>query len=153
MTKRQTYNSEPSVSVPAAAPRDVVKIEFAKRLQSHMSRKGWNQSELAREMERHVVSRWEATGRRGDKPGFGRDRISNYIRGASSPGPNVLHDLCAVLGVEPADLMPMRALPNVDDKLTPLEVKDIGGGQVWLRINQALPSAKAYRILAVLGEE
>ena len=123
-------------------PEQQIKQDFARRLDAAKLKKGWNQSELARHAALHMPS-----GR------FNRDNISNYINAKHTPGPVHMHALCKALGVEPADLMPVGATPSAEDAAPPLDLKDLGDGTVFVRINKRLPAAKALQILnVVMGE-
>lgn len=64
-----------------------IKAEFARRLQTAMVGRGWNQSELARRASECLPK--PAPGQtRGHA--IGRDLISHYVRGAMLPGPSNL---------------------------------------------------------------
>lgn len=143
VTERAYYNSAPSASISPLAPRDAVKAEFAKRLQRAFVAKGWNQSELARRAEDQLP------------PGesFGRYNISTYIRGKSLPGPTHLKALCDALGCAPEDLLPARGVQSAGADVPPLDVRDIGDGTVWLRVNQAVPWSDAIKVMQILKGE
>ncbi len=143
--RRAYLNPKPSGEpLPQFAPKDTVKIEFARRLQAAMVAKGWRQSELARRAEGYLPG--------GKK--FGRDSISLYIRGKTLPGPVLLEALCKALDKTPEDLLPTRGMPHAGDANPPLDVKDLSDGNVWLRINQAVPWGKALEIMRILkGDE
>lgn len=121
------------------APTATIKAEFARRLQRAMIDKGWNQSELARRAQEHLTE-----GR------LGRDNVSQYIRGMVLPGPANLHALAEALDVKPADLVPARAIPSAADQAPPFEAKDLGDGNVWLRVNQAVDKRVAHKIMGLL---
>lgn len=139
MVKRQFINGPPGEDPPAGAPKDFIKAEFAKRLQKAITDKGWNQSELARRAAAFT-----------EDGVFGRDNVSTYIRGKTLPGPIHLSALCKVLGVEPSDLVPSRGMPSVDDVNPPLDVKDLGAGRAWLRVNQPVDWTIALKVLEIL---
>lgn len=135
------HNSEPQGFLPEGAPRDAVKKEFAKRLQQAMTEKGWTQSELARQAALHTPDQK-----------FNRDNVSLYVRGVSLPGPVFLNALSKALGRKPQDLLPSASVPSVDTRIPPMEVKDVGDGQAWVRVNQALPWAKAVQIMQIVND-
>ncbi len=141
MTKRPYINAPPTELGPVDLPKDVVKIEFAKRLQRAMIRKGWNQSELARRAQPHMK------GKR-----LERDNISTYIRGNALPDPARLNALCQSLGIAPEDLLPSRGIPSAADKAPSFDVRDLQDGNVWLRVNQAVPWDVALKIMVLLKE-
>ncbi len=117
------------------APKEAVRREFGKRLQGAMIDKGWNQSELAR------------------RAGVGRDNISAYIRGISMPGPVMLHKIAEALQMKPEEILPSKAMPSIDQVVPALDVRDIGKGLAWLRINQAVPWDDAIQIMNILKSD
>lgn len=119
--------------------RPAVLAEFASRLQHHMTRKGWNQSETARQAALHMP----------DKK-FGRDNVSNYVRGLVMPGPLHLEALAKALGVKPDDLLPHREAPNAEQSVSPVTMTESGDGRVWLRINQTTDYKTALKVLSLL---
>lgn len=139
MQKRLYVNRTPGAPPTKGTPRDAVKIDFAKRLQRAMVKKGWNQSELARRSSGYL---------KGGE--IGRDLISHYIRGVAIPQPEKLQALCKALGVEPVDLLPTA--PTVDNKSPPFDMRQLEDGNVWLRINQAVSMDQALRIGKILNE-
>lgn len=142
VSPRAYHNPEPTPTNLTGAPMDVVKREFAKRLTKAMADKGWNQSETARRAAEHMPDGV-----------FGRDNISHYSRAFSIPGPAHLKALSMALEMAPADLLPSRAMPSVDEKVPPLDVRDTGDGNVWLRVNQSVPWPKALKIMDILNGE
>jgi len=140
MARRAFVNPKPTDSLPRLAPKDAVKTEFARRLQAAMISKGWRQSELARRAEQHLPH-----GRK-----FGRDSVSLYIRGKTLPSAVFLHALCKALGKEPEELLPTRGMPAAGDANPPLDVRDLDDGNVWLRVNQAVPWPIALKVLELL---
>jgi transcriptional regulator with XRE-family HTH domain len=139
--RRSAYVNLDGPRIPDEAPTEAVKIEFARRLQRAMVKKGWNQSELARQAKIHLTE-----GR------LERDNISHWIRGKNLPGPANLHALAEALGVSPADLLPSRGIPSAADKAPPLDMRDLGDGNVWLKVNQAVDRRTALRIMNLLME-
>jgi transcriptional regulator with XRE-family HTH domain len=115
---------------------DPAKAEFARRLQAALVNLGWNQSELARRMAPHLP-----------RNSIARDNISKYIRGKVLPSPHVLEAMCKVLDKKPSELLPSRAAPSVRPDRSPLHITDLGGGQAWLEINQAVPWPIALDII------
>jgi transcriptional regulator with XRE-family HTH domain len=136
-TKTRALPPDSPVKLPL---RQLTKEEFGRRLEKLMLDKGWNQSELARQATRHA-----------EKP-IGRDSISIYVRGRSFPGPLHLHPIASALGVTPADLLP-NTLASAADAATPaLELRQVPGHPetFWLKVNQAVPYAKALEIVRIL---
>lgn len=139
MSKKLYVNEPPKKKLPVGATRDAVKIDFARRLQAAMVRKNWNQSDLARRASAKLKD---------DK--IGRDNISGYIRGIAIPQPSRLKALADVLGVEVQDLLPVA--PQAAQKAPPFDIKQLENGNVWLRVNQAVPFDTALQIMALINE-
>jgi transcriptional regulator with XRE-family HTH domain len=116
-------------------------MDFAKRLQDALNDKGWTQSELARRMAPLLK-----------ESRIGRDNISKYVRGKVLPLPRALEAMAKVLGVESKDLLPTRATSTVSEELSPLDVRDIGGGRVWLQVNQAVDWEVALDVMRRIRE-
>jgi transcriptional regulator with XRE-family HTH domain len=142
MAKRD-HAPPPSGTVPSGAPPEAIRMEFARRLQAALNERGWTQSELARRMAPLLKhSR------------LGRDNISKYVRGKVLPLPPALEAMAKVLGVEGRDLLPSRGRQATAEEHAPLDVRDIGEGRVWLRVNQAVDWPIALQILGLLrGKE
>lgn len=140
--KRGFVNRRPksASSLPPDGPRDAVKVEFAYRLQQALVKRGWNQSELARQATRFLPEGQE----------FKRDAVSTYIRGSSLPGPALLHAMARALRMDPEELLPTRGIPSAADNNPPEDVRGLADGRAWLRINQAVDWDVALKILAIL---
>lgn len=141
-SKRRFHNPPPVGDIPGGFEPSPLKAEFGRRLQHALTEKGWNQSDLAREATRHMPG----------KQRFGRDNISNYVRGKQIPGPVRLRALCDALGMPATDLVPPGAVNTVSGINVPLEVKSAGEGRMLLRVNQVIPTDMAMRIIALLGQ-
>lgn len=127
-------------NLPAGAPKDAAALEFGRRLQKAMVEKGWNQAELGRRALVHMPK----------GKTMSRDAISKYINGLTMPNPMRLAALATALGMEQKDLMPMRHLTASAEKTAPLDVRDMGDGTTWLRVNQAVPWPVAIKVLALI---
>lgn len=140
---RRFVNQPPAKKMSADAPKDAVKVEFARRLQAAMHLKGWNQSDLSREAQKHMP------------PGkhIGRDSVSHYIRAKVMPGPIKLEAICAAVGMKREDLVPVKGYRAAGDDNPALDVKDLGDGNLWLRINRAVRFTAGAKILQILAEE
>ena len=144
MARHNTLHSDPSPSLPLTAPKDVAALEFARRLQAAMAKKGWNQSELARE-----ASKFMPEGKK-----IHRDTISVYINTKSMPGRERLEAIAKALGVEAVELLPNKVRPMSRNIQPPIEARDLGDGNVWLRINQSVSWGVAIKILELIkGDE
>lgn len=108
-----------------------------------MRRKGWNQSELARQAQKHAPK----------GKVIGRDSISNYIRGSNFPNPVNLDALCKALGVQPADLVPGSMFMRAKEEAPPMDIRGLGDGSAWLRINQRVSMPIALKILELLNSD
>jgi transcriptional regulator with XRE-family HTH domain len=116
--------------------RHLVKEEFAKRLYTLISAKGWTQSEFARHCE------------------MNRDAISTYVRGRSVPSPVSLEKMADVLGVRPEELMP-NYFESAHSKQEPtIELRDVPneGDYMWLKLNMRLPKKVAIQIFMLAQE-
>lgn len=136
------HNSDPTDI--QTTPKDVARVEFARRLNYFMNRKGWNQSELARQTIPHTPA---------GKAPVTRDLVSKYIRAQVLPTPANMQILVETLGVSRDALLPPHIVPDAGDTLPPVEIKEAGEGMVWLRVNQAVTWEKGLRILQILKGE
>lgn len=142
MARHTRYTHGDTTPDSRALPIDGVKRAFARRLQSAMLAKGLSQADLVRELERHM------------DPAPHRSLVSNYIRQVALPQPKTLHALAKVLSVEPTYLLPTNGDNEaVTSQGSDTALKDIGGGQVWLKINQAVSWPTALKILELLNGE
>jgi transcriptional regulator with XRE-family HTH domain len=123
------------------APPVAIRMDFAKRLQDALNDKGWTQSELARRMAPLLK-----------ESRIGRDNISKYVRGKVLPLPAALEAMAKALGVQSKDLLPTRATQAVANELSPMDVRDIGGGRVWLQVNQAVDWEVALDVMRRIRE-
>lgn len=119
-----------SVDPGAMAPG---KEAFARKVYQLMLKKGWRQSELAREA------------------GLPRDAVSVYLRAQSLPTKGNLAKLAKALGVEPDEILPAQLL--VDQSKIPIfEIRNTDEpGVVLLRVNQEVPLAVALKIAEMLN--
>jgi transcriptional regulator with XRE-family HTH domain len=140
MKRPAFFNNATAHALASDAPRDAIKIEFANRLQARMIDKGYRQSDLARAAAANLP--------KGTK--MGRDSISLYIRGKSLPSPTYLTAIAQALDCKPEDLMPVRGLPTAQEISPPLDVREMSDGNVWLRINQAVPWSIALEVMTAL---
>ena len=120
-------------------PREGVMRLVASNLYRLINEKGWNQSELARQAAPHMKSHK-----------FNRDLISSYCRGRSLPTPVHLHAMAKALGVVPQDILPLRSYPEIDGDNPPWDLKNLGDGTAWLKINQNVPLALALKIVDMI---
>jgi transcriptional regulator with XRE-family HTH domain len=142
-TERRVFHNPPpdSAELAAAAPVEIIKREFGKRVQKKLVDFGWNQSELARQASLHMPN-----GR------FGRDMVSAYVRGRNIPGPIHLAALSKALKCEPTELLPARATPSVENASPSFDIKETSEGRVWLRVNKEVDWAVAMEIMKILRE-
>jgi transcriptional regulator with XRE-family HTH domain len=126
-----------------------IKAEFARRLQTAMVAKGWNQSELARRATEHLPK--PAAGQKRGHA-IGRDLISHYVRAAMLPGPTNLEAMAKALGVKSADLLP-AGVPSASGEAAPFEVRGMADGRLYLRIARTVSAETGMKILALLAEE
>ncbi len=122
--------------MPKLIPKHLAKDEFARRLLMLMRDKGWRQAEFAR------------------RAGLTRNAISVYLRGDSLPSPDSLQKLAQALGVKADELLPNyketaieRDNPELEFRVSPAEPKT-----AWLRINRAMPTSLAIKIMGMIEE-
>lgn len=144
--RTQYYNLGPPKDVPRGAPQDVVKAEFARRLQKLMAEAGLNQTEAARLATRYMPAD-PVTKKQKE---FTRDNLSNYVRGLVLPRPDNLHALCQLFNCKPEDLIAPGGVQSAGSETPPLDVRDIGGGRVWLKVNQTVEWDTALQIMNLL---
>ncbi len=118
-------------------PRHLSKQEFGKRLYNLMLRKGWNQSELARQA------------------GIQRDSVSTYINGRSLPTPKNLLALSTALGVEAELLLPNHTEEAIeaDETSFSFKVSPSQPNTAWLRVNRLVTLATAVKIAELLEND
>lgn len=137
MSRNARHHLPPGSNYAEGSPRQLTKQKFGRRLMDMMLKKGWNQSDLARNAQ------------------LGRDAISTYVRGRSFPEPRNLDRLAAALGVAKTDLLPNTAAAAIDNDPAPmLEIKQAAGhpDMVWVRVNRMVSFDQAVRIFEVLKE-
>lgn len=139
---RTIHTAPPTEDFPIDMPREMARMEFARRLQAAMDAKGFNQSETARQASLHMA---------GGKS-LNRDIVSKYLAGATGPSALALSALAKALGKTTAELMPTRGVTSKMDPAPALEMRTLSDGMVLLRINQRVPADVALRIHQVLGE-
>lgn len=123
------------------APAEV-RAAFARRVLNARIKKGWNQSELARQAALHMPD-----GR------FGRDSISKYEKATHLPYPVQLDALAKALGIPPAELLPQN--PGIGESMDPggkPAFRTIDDETLWLRVNQAVPRDLGLKIIRMLEE-
>ena len=126
-----------SSSDEALRPKHLTKQEFGRRLYNLMVRKGWTQSELARQA------------------GIARDSVSTYVRGRSLPEPLNLERLAKALGVSAAELLPNHMESAIDDDAPSLELKvsTANANLAWLRVNRLVTTRAAMEIMSILNDD
>lgn len=132
----------PPRDLPAGAPADEVKAEFGRRLHATMVQAGFNQTQLAQRASMHLT----------DGARLGRDSISKYLSGHQVPNAERLKAIAKALNVQPTDLLPVAALRN-DPASSPVSMRELDNGHVWLRINQEVAWDVAMKVLGLLKAE
>lgn len=125
-----------------------LKVEFGRRLQAHLIRKGWNQSDLARFASAKVPGKGK------EKRTIGRDLIGLYIRAAAFPNPIYLQAIADALGVPTDQLVPAQnVLPARDDELTPFSFRQLDAERMHIRLNRTVSTKTANAIFDLLRAE
>jgi transcriptional regulator with XRE-family HTH domain len=117
--------------------RDLIKAEFAKRLQRHLDDRGWNQSDLARAASAYLPKGQE----------FRRDNISVYLKKLALPRPKQLQAIAKALRVEAEDL-----IPGIEhDGGLPYSMRNSDTpGKAWLHVDMKVPMRVALQVLSLL---
>lgn len=124
---------------PSTTP-DEIRREFARRVTAARMDKGFNQAELAR-----AAAKYMADGK------FGRDLIGLYERALRLPSPMHLSAMARALGKDTQELMPYQGVPGgQDNRFVPVDVKDMGDGQAWVRINEQVPWDVALKVMELV---
>lgn len=118
-------------------PKHLTKQEFGRRLYKLMIRKGWTQSELARQA------------------GIARDSVSTYVRGVSLPEPLNLERLAKALDVSAVELLPNHTEAAMDDETPSLELKISTANSLvsWLRVNRLVSTDTAMKVVQLLNAD
>lgn len=139
---RNYVNLGQSEELPHDAPVDAVRREFARRLYQAMTVKGWNQSELARQLSTKLGKV------------VPRDNVSNWVRGVVLPTGERLIALAEVLGKTPEDLVVAVGRPSADSRNPPLDVRFLEDGKsAWLKVNRRVSRELARKVLNLLEDE
>lgn len=136
--KVRTYiDAQDAPTDEALRPKHLTKQEFGQRVYKLMIRKGWNQSELARQA------------------GIARDSVSTYVRGISLPEPLNLERLAKALGVSATELLPNATEAAIDEDVPSLELKisHLNSQRAWLRVNRLVSTAAALKIVEILNAD
>lgn len=151
MSRSPTRRLPPSGAVPPTAGNPaLVKIglvEFARKLHALRTARGWNQSDLAREV-------WgEVEDPNGRMVARNRDRISRYEKALSFPEPDNLTALARVLNVTPEELAPGATAAAVEREVPAVSMVSAHGhpDKTHLQINVLIPLDVAIRIAAIVN--
>ena len=125
---------------PPDVPIEMLRKIFADNVKRRMWAKGWNQSELARQAARYMP-----------KKRLIRDNVSKWLREKVLPDSLHLRALAKALGCAPEELLPAR--PSGSKEHPAFSMQTTGDGNVWLRVNQAVPLSVASKIAALLDNE
>ena len=127
-------------------------MEFGRRLQAAMIRKGWSQSELARRADAFLPE--PTPGQRQGQRGIERDLVSHRVRGQHLPQPHYVEALAKALEVEPRDLLPPGLTGGAaSTEPSPFAMKTLQDGRVSLHVNRTVSFKTAMKIMALFMEE
>jgi transcriptional regulator with XRE-family HTH domain len=145
-TTRQSSDKRTPYSGQEPARRDKetsVRRDFARRLRTLRVKKGWNQSETARQAAKHMPD-----GK------FGRDNVSKYESESTLPTPVYAVALARALGVTVEDLIPTANPLAMDMEIEPaLAFRQTGAKRAFLRINQEVDMSVALLVMELLGKQ
>jgi transcriptional regulator with XRE-family HTH domain len=124
-------------------PKYLSKQEFGRRVYQAIMKKGWSQSDAAREASK-----------RGE-PAVTRDDISRYVRGISLPTEGKLKKLAHVLDMTPEELLPNFVASAIDDDHPAFEMKvsPSNPGIAWLRVNRLVFTKTAVAVATLLEND
>jgi transcriptional regulator with XRE-family HTH domain len=111
--------------------------EFGRRLQNFILKRGWTQSDLARET------------------GIGKDSISGYVRGRSIPSPLKVLRIAEALEVRPEDLSINTSHDPVRQESSSLQLTVAQGdpSRAWLTIDRELSFSTAAAIIKLIESD
>lgn len=112
-------------------------LEFGRRLQREMIRKGWNQSDLARAAHKYA-------------PEIERYNVSHWVRGQHIPTPVNLNAIAKAIDIDPSVLMPEATLLEQE---VPFAMSIGADGRVHMALNRTMSRETADRIVALLRQE
>lgn len=137
MARNRYYvaDGDPKANDPQAAA-------FAQRLNKLMLDRGWRQSDLTREVQKHIPA--------GVK--FGRHLPSSWLRGRHLPSQMNLEMLARVLNVSISDLVPETVGVLVQPQDKAVQVTMSSNGSARLKLDMELPAEIALKIMALANE-
>lgn len=121
---------------------------FARKLHDLMTTRGMSQSDLARAI-------W---GTRKDPRGYevarNRDRVSQYLRGASVPDPANMRKLADALGTTVEELAPDVTVDTISRERPEIAMTAVHGhsDKVHLQLNVLLPLTVAVQIVSLVDQ-
>lgn len=133
------YHESPEHNLLPDMPKEALMAEFARRLQSEMTKKGWNQSDLARQASKFMPD--------GEK--LNRDLVSRWLLMKNLPHPVNLDAVAQALGIAREDLLPFKA-SSVTKAFSSVDMKELSDGRVWLRVNEPVEWSVAIKVLDLL---
>lgn len=127
-------------------PKHLTKQEFATRLLNAINKRGWSQSQLAR----------EATLKSPNGAAISRDNVSTYVRASSLPSPAKVVALAAALGMDPNELLPNYAEGAIAEDTAPafsMRTAHNAPGVAWVQVNRLVTVETATRIAKLLEDD
>lgn len=121
---------------------DSRQVAFIKNLHRLMLRKGWKQSDLAQEAEKHMPK---------GKP-FGRHLPSSYLTGKTMPSPMMLDAMAKALGVPTTEIIPEGAAEFVGAEPASVRIEMMPSGKAQLYLDIEIDAAKALEIMAIVND-
>lgn len=141
--KRARYHNAPPRDLPAGAPKDALRQEFARRLSKAIQDANINQSELAEKASKFLP----------EDEQMGRSLVSAYVRGRAIASPSRLTAMCKVLKVEEEWLVPKAMAPSVDRDNPTFNMQALEDGNVWLKLNRPLSMKAALKIMQIVEQD
>lgn len=134
------YHAAPEKDFLPDMPKEALMAEFARRLQAEMAKKGWNQTDLARQASLFLP----------EGESLSRDLVSRWVLMKNLPHPTNLEAVARALGVAKEELLPFKLSAAVTKSMSSVELKELSDGRVWLRINEPVDWEVGLRILNII---
>lgn len=134
--RRKTYYPAPG----GVTATDSRKVSLIKNLNELLLKKGWKQSDLAREAQHHMPKGKE----------FGRHLPSAYLTGKNMPSPMMLDAMAKAFGVQITDIVSESTAEFVGMEPTTVRVEMRPSGRARVFIDMEMDTEKAFKIMNII---
>lgn len=135
---RKTYYVAPG----RADETDTKKTTLVRNLNKQLLKRGWRQTDLAREAARFMPAGKE----------FGRHLVSSYLTGKNMPNPINLEAMAKALGCEVTDLIPATAVEYVGMEPPAMTMSFTTDGKARVTLDLEMSADKAAKIMSIINE-